>query len=273
MHRWARVSHVLLATVALATPAVAQLMQLQPVQSEPAPSSSPSASSTAENKSKAEKEKDALVRRQAALTLLDLVVAGSRNLSLPQNRIAIASDVFPILWNRNEAQARSLVTQMIGDFAQASSRQQENSERNTRQMLHLQWQNVVRSIAQADAGLALSFMNATRTFAQIGDPEQEQAEERALRLELAAQEAAHNPRNALRLAEKDLQTPGDLPEELINLLSQITAKDPEAGTQLLHEIVGRVRGENLSSGDGNFSFALNLLNAQANSLPNGTTTP
>jgi hypothetical protein len=270
MHRWARFALVPFTIAILTAPALAQLMDLQPA---PAPQSAPSSllstSSPADPKSKAEKEKEAIARHQAALTLLDLVVAGSKNLSLPQNRIAVASEAFPILWTRNEPQARTLVTQMIGDFAQAAARLQESPAPNTRQQLRQQWQVVLRTLAPADAELALSFMHATRTFVQIGNAEQEEAEERSLRLELAAQEAEHNPRNALRLAEKDLQTPGDLPQELINLLTQISAKDPEAGTQLLHEIVARVRGTNFPE-DGNFTFALNLLNSQANSLTNGS---
>ncbi len=263
MHRFAR----LLFTIAILTaPSLAQLGTLQPAP-QPAPPNLPSASSQPDDKSP-EKAKETLVRHQAALTLLDLVLAGSRNLSLPQNRIAIASDAFPILWTRNQPQARTLVTQMTGDFAQAAARQQESPDLRARQMLRQQWQIVLRTVAQSDAELALSFMNATRAFVQIGDPEQEQAEERSLRLEVAAQEAEHNPRNALRLAEKDLQTPGDLPQELINLLSQIAAKDPAAGTELLHKIVARVRRTSLTE-DNNFNFTVNLLNAQANSLPSG----
>jgi hypothetical protein len=268
MHRWARFALVPFTIAILTAPALAQL-DLQPAPApQPAPSNLLSASSPTDAKSTAEKEKETIARHQAAFTLLDLVLAGSKNLSLPQNRIAVASEGFPILWSHDEPQARTLVTQMIGDFAQAATREQENPAPNARQMLHQQWQMVLRTIGQADAELALSFMNATRTFVQIGNPEQEEAEERSLRLELAAQEADHNPRNALRLAEKDLQTPGDLPQELINLLSQISAKDPEAGTQLLHKIVARVRGTDLSEDD-NFSFALNLLNSQASSLTNG----
>ena len=266
MHRWARFALVPFTIAVLTAPALAQLVTLQPApESQPAPTNLPS---PADDKSKAEKEKEVIARHQAALTLLDLVLAGSKNLSLPQNRIAVASEAFPILWSRNEPQARTLVTQMIGDFAQASTRQQETPAPNIRQQLRQQWQLVLRTIAQADAELAISFMNATHAFVQIGNPEQEEAEERSLRLELAAQEAEHNPRNALRLAEKDLQTPGDLPQELINLQIQIAAKDPEAGTQLLHKIVARVRGIGLSD-DGNFNFALSLLNSQANSPTNG----
>jgi len=136
MHRWAPVTRILLATLTLTVPALAQGVQLQPAQAEQTSSSSPSNSTTSDNKSKAEKEKETLARHQAAVTLLDLVLSGAANLSLPQNRIAIASIASPVLWTRNEAQARSLVNQMIGDFAQAAARHQESPEPQDRQMLH-----------------------------------------------------------------------------------------------------------------------------------------
>jgi hypothetical protein len=265
MHRWLRFAQVLLTVAVLTAPTFAQLGTLQP-----APQASSSAPAPPDAQSKAEQEKENAARHQAALTLLNLVLAGAKNLSLPQNRIALASEAFPMLWTRNEPLARSLVTQMIGDFAQASSREQENPDPNARQLLHQQWQIVLQTVAANDPELALSFMNATHTYVQIGNPEQQEAEERGLRLGLAAQEAAHNPRNALRLAEKDLQTPGDLPLELLNLLTQITASDPEAGAQLLQNIVSRLR-TSLSDGN-NFNFALNLLNTQANA-PANTSTP
>jgi len=257
--RCARFPHILLAVITLAALCAAQFAESQ----SPQPS--------AQQANPPEAEKDRLARRQAALAMLDLVLTGAKSLSLPQNRLAVASEAFPLLWNRNEPQARALVTEMVGDFAQAASRLQETPDPNSRPSLRQQWQVVLRTIAQSDAELALSFMNASRLSVQSGNPEQDEVEERRLRLELAAQQAAHDPRNALRAAEKDLQTPGDLPWELINLLAQVAAKDPEAGTQLLHDIVARVRSTDLSSPNGNFNFALNLLNSQASTSNHGTT--
>src|ERR1035441_4802429 len=101
MHRWAHFALVPFTIVILTAPALA---------SQAAPSSLLSASSPADAKSKAEKEKEVIARHQAALTLLDLVLVGARNLSLPQNRIAAASEAFLLVWRRNEPQARSLVT-------------------------------------------------------------------------------------------------------------------------------------------------------------------
>ena len=257
--RCARFPHILLAAITLAALCAAQFAESQAPQPSPQQANPPEA------------EKDRLARRQAALAMLDLVLTGAKSLSLPQNRLAVASEAFPLLWNRNEPQARALVTEMVGDFAQAASRLQETPDPNSRPSLRQQWQVVLRTIAQSDAELALSFMNASRLSVQSGNPEQDEVEERRLRLELAAQQAAHDPRNALRAAEKDLQTPGDLPWELINLLAQVAAKDPEAGTQLLHDIVARVRSTDLSSPNGNFNFALNLLNSQASTSNHGTT--
>ena len=255
-----RFTHILLAAVTLAALCTAQLANSQSPQS------------GAERANPPEAEKDRLARHQAALVMLDLVLAGAKSLSLPQNRIAIESEAFPLLWSRNESQARALVTQMVGDFAQAASRhiEEETPDPNSRQSLRQQWQVALRTISQSDAELALSFMNASRSSVQSGNPEQDEAEERGLRLELVAQQAAHDPRNALRAAEKDLQTPGDLPWELINLLAQVEARDPEAGAQLLHDIISRVRSTDLSSAGGSFNFALNLLNSQA-STSNGST--
>jgi hypothetical protein len=257
--RWIHLPNSLFAILTLAVPSFSQLA--------PSPAT-PSPQSTA---TAADQQKDLLAKHQAALALLDLVLAGAKNLNLPQNRIAVAAEAFPLLWTRNQSQARALVNQMVGDFAQASTRQSdgETSDRNARPFLRQQWQFVLQTISQSDPELALSFLNASHSFVPVGNPEQEEAEERDLRLGLAAQEAARNPRDALRTAEKDLQTPGDLSQELVNLLAQVAASDAEAGKQLLHDIVNRVRGDDLSSGDANFNFALNLLNSRLGASTDG----
>jgi len=263
-----RVVGVVLAVTLLISASLAQLADIDPVQSD---SSAPViARSLGENTPKAERAKEAAVRHQAALTMLDLVVGGVQSLTLPQNRITIASTAFPILWTHKQPQARSLVPQLIGDFAQAASRQQEDSDVNDRSMLHQQWEAVVRAIAPCDAGLALHFMDATRQFVQMGDAEQQEAEERNLRLEIASQDAQRNPQNALRMAESELKAGGDLPMQLLNLLTDVAAKDPEAGSQLLHEIVSQLRSSKLSSGLNNFNLAVSLLNTQANSSGEGS---
>ena len=245
MRQWARLRYILLATVTLAIPSPAQLSE----KSESQPQ-------------QANGEVESPSQRQAALAMLDQVLAGVKSLSLPQNRIAIESEAFPIVWSRNEAQARALVNQMVAEFAQAAGEQNETANLHLRQMLRPQWQNVVVAIAQADPELARNFLTASRAYVRTGTPEQEDAEERQLRLTIASQEATRNPRKALQTAQKELERTGDLSPELINLLSQVEANDTSAGVQLLHDIVARVKNSDLSSGEGNFGFAVSLLSVE-----------
>src|SRR3954452_3768280 len=124
MRPWARIA-VLLALAALAAaPVFAQLTTLQPA---------PPASSDAT--SKAEKEKEARIRHQSALRLLDAVLAGRKALGLPQNRIAVGSQALPLLWNYNGTEARALVAEMISDFGETEARQQENRWENVQHIL------------------------------------------------------------------------------------------------------------------------------------------
>jgi hypothetical protein len=250
--------YISLATLGLAISCFAQTADTdkdKDKDTEDAPSSQTSSESAQTSSEPASQE-------QAALNIIEQVVVGSRNLSLPQNRIAIESQAFPILWSRNEAQARALVNQIVSDFAQAASQKDEDTVSYLRQLLSSQRQSLVQAIAQQDADLALTFLAATRSYVRTGDAEEEEAEERQLRLAIASHEATRNPQRALQAAEKELERSGDIPSELLNLLSQVEAKDPQAGAQLFKDIVRRVKSADLSSGDDDFGFALNLMNAE-----------
>jgi hypothetical protein len=100
-----------------------------------------------------------------------------------------------------------------------------------------------------------------------GSAEQEDAEDRQLRLNLAAQQAAHNPQDALKTAEKELAASGSLPFELINVLQLVTAADPEAGSRLLNQIARRLNENDLASGGEDFNFAINLLGVALSDSP------
>src|SRR5437660_1755443 len=250
MIRLAHLRQTLLATLILALPCLAQLADQG---GNPTPQASDA--------------KTPPDQQRAALSMLDQVLAGMKNLSVPENRIAIGAEAFPVLWEGNEAQARALINQMEGDFAQAAGQQDEKENPDSRRMLLQQWQAAIQSIAQADAEMALNFLAASRSYVVTGNAEEEEAEERQLRLNLATQDATRNPRRALQAAQKELEASGDLPFELVNLLSQVAANDAELGAQLLHDIARRVKGEDLAGGH-NFGFALNLVTTEFARNPN-----
>jgi hypothetical protein len=248
MLRWARLPQVFLAVITAHICAVAQV----------------AGSADLSNRCSMIDDKQAETRQQAARGLLEQVLAGVKSLSLPQNRIAIEAEAFPLVWSHNEAQARSLVSQMVGEFGQAASQQEQSTDFNSVQQLRAQRQMLVQTIAGSDAQLALEFLTGTRAYVRAGTPEEEDAQERQLRLAVAVQEAARNPRRALEIAEKDLQTSGSLPYELINLLNQVTAGDRQAGTQLFRDVVSEVKNRDLSTNTQDFNFAISLLNTRNN---------
>jgi hypothetical protein len=203
--------------------------------------------------------KQAIARKQSAMNMIDEILAGTSNLSLPQNRLAIESLAFPALWSRNQPRARALVNQIAAEFAQAASRRDEDSRTSLSPMLHQQRASLVETIAQSDAELALHFLTATGPYMQDGDVEQNELQEQALRLSLAAQIASRNPARALQMAEQELQASGELPNELLNLLQEVEAHDQQAGLQLFHDIVSRLKSADLTQ-PSDFNFAFSLLN-------------
>jgi len=196
--------------------------------------------------------------RQSAMNLVEEALAGTGSLTLPANRLAIELRAFPIVWTHSEARARALVQQMAGEFAQAATRSQD-PDQNPQYVLNIlrnQRNGIARGIASSDAELALLFVSATQPYLD------DDAEDHALVADLAAQVALHDPKSALQLAEQQLKDSGDLPQSMVNLLEQVQRNDPEAGTQLFHDIIDHLKQQNLAEDSEGLCFAATLLGNQ-----------
>jgi len=80
----------------------------------------------------------------------------------------------------------------VGDFAQAASQQRENKDFNRVELLCQERQMLVQTIAQFDAQLALQFLSDTRAYVRTETAEEDEAQERQPRLNVAAEEAAQS---------------------------------------------------------------------------------
>jgi hypothetical protein len=197
--------------------------------------------------------------RQSALSLVEEALAGTGSLSLSSNRLAIQLRAFPILWIRSEARARALVQQMAGEFAQAANASKQDPDQNPQYVLNQlrdQRNRIARGIASSDAELALLFVSTTQPYLD-DDPE-----DHALITELAAQIALHDPRRALQLAEQQMKESDDLPQSMINLLTEVQRNDAQAGAQLFRDIVDHLKRQNLAEDTEGLSFAASLLGSQ-----------
>lgn len=194
--------------------------------------------------------------RQSAMSLVEEALAGTASLTLPENRLAIELRAFPILWSRSDARARALAQQMVGEFAADAVVTKQDPDRNPQialNILRTQRNTIARGIAHNDPEIALLFLSGTQAYLD-DDPE-----DHALAIDLAAQVALHDPRRALQLAEQQLKESDDLPPSMIELLTQIERNDPTAGAHLFGEIVDHLHQQNLADDTEALSFAASLL--------------
>lgn len=203
--------------------------------------------------------------RQSALNLIEEALSGTGSLTLPANRLAIEQRAFPIVWSRSEARARALVQQMAGEFGQAASALKQDPDQNPTYALNYlrnQRNSIARGIASSDPELALLFVSTTLPYLKLISPDNDDDEDHALVVDLAAQVALHDPRRALQLAEQQLKEADDLPLSMVGLLEQVQRNDPQAGARLFREIVDHVRQQNLAEDTEALSFSASLLASQ-----------
>jgi hypothetical protein len=209
--------------------------------------------------------------RQSAMNILEGVLASTGSLSLPQNRLVIELQAFPILWSRSDSRARALINQMAGEFAQAASSaassapsSNESDDENPATALarrREQRTTMARTIAASDAEMALMFLAATLPYVQSSS-RNDDPEDHALVIDLAAQVALHNPGRALQLAEQQLKEADDLPPSFIDLLEQVERNNSQAGAQLFRDAVDHIKQQTPADDASVLSFAASLLASQ-----------
>jgi len=202
--------------------------------------------------------------RQSAMALMEGALAGAGSLNVPSNRLAIEMHAFPTVWSRSDARARALIQQMASEIAQAANAITQDPDLNPEYALNglrSERNGIARGIAISDAELGLLFISTTQPHLKSISPD-ENSEDHALIVELAAQVALHDPRRALQLAEQQLKETDDLPPSMIDLLDQVRRKDPQAGAHLFREIVDHLRQQNLEEDKEALAFAASLLGSE-----------
>src|SRR6516225_3199939 len=212
------------------------------------------------NRRDLQKEKEAAeLREKGALAIVEQALSNAKNLKLPQNRIAVETESLQLFWGRDKSRAKGLLNQLAAEFVQASGEGPETSTSSNRlNALRQQRQQLVQFLGTVEPQMALRFLAATRPYVRMEPPEQEEAEERQIQLNLASQEAARDPRLALDIAEKKLDEADDIPFELLNVLNMLAIRDRGAETQLLQEFVSRLEQGDLTTDPQSLNFAVNL---------------
>jgi hypothetical protein len=209
-------------------------------------------------------------RKEKAIVLLEQIISESQALRLPENRIRIQIFSADLLWERNEARARTLFANAaagISDLMRSSSSASEEDRQYYEQIQapsQLRRELLFR-VARRDAALALQFLQATRPPTSSSSPSNARGGRRFdsednLEQMLLMQIAASDPKAALKYAE-EMMDKGQYPVTLATTLSRLQRQDKEAAAKLTERIVSRLQAENLTANRDAINLAFTLLQA------------
>ncbi|MCU1268337.1 MAG: hypothetical protein JWM21_4655 [Acidobacteria bacterium] len=221
----------------------------------------PTTDTTTQTEEQKQKEKEVLENKAAVL--LEQIVGEVQMLKLPENRIRVQIAAGDLLWQRNEARARSMFSLASDGVAEMMHSTDPNSRRWALQMR----QELVMTAAQHDASLAYQIVAATRSPAADSDSRRGNAD---LMLEhsLLAQVATLDPKLAVQKAEEALAK-DQFPYTLPRVLSELQVKDKEAFAQLSEKVLSRLQAANMLVNTEAGGLALTLLQPGPRAADNG----
>jgi len=195
-----------------------------------------------------------------AFEFLETIAEGIPSLRAFENRIYLTNAVADLLWSKDEKRARGLFDAVTREMVAAvAAYEPSDQERyNDQRMIQQQRQDTIDRMANHDPEMAMAFLRATR-FPVTSESTQYRANETELEFHLAAMIAERDPAQALRVARNSLRK--GIPYSIVQVLSQIHAKDRNSAQSLHAEIVDRLKTEELSRNHEVVNNAWNLLNS------------
>lgn len=240
---------------ALALAVACSYFSASPVLAQDQPAQPPSAEEV--EKQKAEREKN-------AYRLLEQVIDEAQSLRLAENRVRVQINGADMLWNQNQARARSLFAMAAEGIAelgrvQAAAANAATNRRGARNDGPGPTQNfrsfqlrrdLVLIAARHDAALAYQLLAATKPTTQtpsIADQRGSRAQitaEENLEQMLLARIASLDPKLAAQNAEQMMEK-GQFPRTLPEVIRQLYRQDPEAAEKLADKTVKRLQSTNV----------------------------
>jgi hypothetical protein len=235
---------------------------------------------------KEQEEKAKLEKRAAAL--LEQVITDSQGLRLPENKIRVQIAAGDMLWDKNAARARGLLTDAAAMLGQMML-EVDRTDRGDIQQLNQLRQELVLTAGRHDAELGYQLLRSTQqqpTAAAATTTGQRPARQfnidqgNNLEQNLLAAIAASDPKVAYQKTVESLDK-GEFPTALNRVLNQLQTKDPELAKKLTDKTLNRLASDSLLASREATGVAMNLLTpgprvtntAGATETPSTPTTP
>jgi hypothetical protein len=204
------------------------------------------------------------VLEQKSLAFLDRLISDSASFSLDENRIYVKAKAVEILWKLNEARARTLAREVMGqiiaNYSDTTERQDLFSSREriagrSGNLSNLRNQ-LVTFLSSVDSRFALEFLRATQhpaTARMGGNAEQE----KYIEYQLAARAVQNDPQMSFQMAQDLLKT--GLNYQVFPILNNLRAKDPELGAKLESDIIEKIKSADLLASYENINSMNHML--------------
>lgn len=194
--------------------------------------------------------------QEKAVALLNNLAREAEQFSLPSNRVAARIEIGKLLWEPDEKQARAIfqsavleLNTLINQIPPINSEDgEENSERYSilTDAANLR-SDLLIALAAHDPKLALDSLQALSRKDETGGSIFEG--DQTLELNLAAQIAARDPKQAYQLAKKNLEN--GIGTNLFSTLESLYEKDAELGAKLALDIAGKIKSKDVTGGSVN----------------------
>jgi len=201
-----------------------------------------------------------------AVALLEQVVTDSQVLKLPENKIRVNIAAGDLLWDKNPARARSLLTDAGAMLGQVMMEVDRNDREDVMMMNQLR-QELVLTAGRHDAELGYQLLHSTQqqpqTQTAINAPGRGNRglvfdQGNNLEQALLATVATTDPKFAYQKAVESLDK-GDFPTSLSRILTQLQTKDAELFKKLSDKTLNRLASDSLLASREATSVAMNLL--------------
>lgn len=200
--------------------------------------------------------------RQAEISkVLDEVATQLNSLRSVENRSTLRATTAGLLWQSDEAQARTLFRESIADlsavgFDESAPAYMVQNERQAAMNLR---QQLLQTVAQRDATLALELLRSSAAalpwVAQFNQPPNNY--DAQMEMNLAQQAVRDNPQLALKLAQERLEK--GLSYEVVSILQGLREKDEAAAVKLAKSMMESLRRTDPKGERQSFQTAIHLL--------------
>lgn len=220
-----------------------------------------------------ELEKQKAERQKNAYRLLDQIIDEAQSLRLPENRVRVHTTAADLLWDSNQARARSLFSMAAESVAEIGRQQQQqnnnpsrrpgpqNADRRAFQLR----QELVLAAARHDAQFAYQLLAITKpaafTLPANTDPRMPRPQvspEDNLEQILLSRIAALDPKFAAQTAEQMIDK-GQFPRSVSEVIFQLYKQDAEAAAKLADKTVKKLQAANLLVNNEAVGLAQTLL--------------